>query len=580
MTKTINDNDETAVKSLSQESLDDSNRIEAVEEHPTSRFSTTTTSHTNTHNSLSTTVPGAFQVRLPWARASSPAPSDDTEQWQHQREPTRMPNNNHLQLLEATMVPNDDDESVYDGVILDHMETSNKSRLRRMILWSSVVIVVALTIGLAVGLTRSDPPAPVTTRSSKLTWITNSSIERVAKSLPNETVTAILADVTTLNRTTMPQWYEQELWSPDNNDYEPLTAQAKAWKWLVSNATVAQYTTEEAMTRFALAVLYYQTGGPQWYRHDNWLDSSKHVCDWYFDWSLSSNSVDDCLKGGFTQLSMQNNRGQGSLPFDIGLLTTLSSLTFDGHNLTGSLPTTLCLLTRLEQLSLPHNNISGPIPSDLGALTKLTYLNLSQTNLRGPFPLSMARMTLLQSLDIAIDMQSMDQFPHESLLSNWTSLQFLQIAGPSDRPFDIGSLPTTLGLLTQSTSLSLWNLPLNGTIPDEIGNLTNLDSLHIMHTNVSGSLPRTLSKLSNLRELDLSYNKLTGSIPDNLWTAWRNIRVIQMGDNDIGGTLSTNIGLLSDLESLQLGGLAMAGTIPTEIGLLSQLTGLDLSGNL
>ena len=174
MTKTtISDNDERAVKSLSIESLDDSNRVQAVDERP--RFRMTT--HSNATTSPSTTVPGAFQVRLPWARTSSPAPSDDddTEQWQQPRESTRVPNNNHFQLLEATMVPNDDDESVYDAVPLDHMENSgNRSRRRRLTLWSSVVIVVAALItGLAVGLTRPDPPALVTTRSSKLAWITS-----------------------------------------------------------------------------------------------------------------------------------------------------------------------------------------------------------------------------------------------------------------------------------------------------------------------------------------------------------------------------------------------------------------------
>ena len=240
--------DDEPAKNLPLASLTDNDTLpmEAVEEsHPS------VATNPNPNNAI---TPGAFQVRTPWSRAS-PAPSEDaddtTEPTVTTQEPTAITaEQNNWTLLEATIVL-DGDGNVYEAVPVAH----GSSRLRLLPLM--IVSIVVLTIGLAVGLTRSTPsdppiPSPVT-RRSKLAWITNSSIERVANSLPYETVTAILAN-TTLNNSTTTEWYEQDLWSPDNI-YEPETAQGKAWKWLLSDATVTLYTDEEATTRFALAVL-------------------------------------------------------------------------------------------------------------------------------------------------------------------------------------------------------------------------------------------------------------------------------------------------------------------------------------
>jgi hypothetical protein len=76
----------------------------------------------------------------------------------------------------------------------------------------------------------------------------------------------------------------------------------------------------------------------------------------------------------------------GSIPSQVGDLTTLKSLSLTGNTLTGVLPTVLGRLTELRQLWLYDNSLSGPIPSELGNLARLGTLQLESNNLSGAMP--------------------------------------------------------------------------------------------------------------------------------------------------------------------------------------------------
>lgn len=47
--------------------------------------------------------------------------------------------------------------------------------------------------------------------------------------------------------------------------------------------------------------------------------------------------------------------------------------------------------------------------------------------------------------------------------------------------------------------------------------------------------------------------------------------LLDLGDTDIGGTLPSEIGTMTNLRSLLIEGLGLTGTIPTELGNLSAL---------
>ncbi len=182
----------------------------------------------------------------------------------------------------------------------------------------------------------------------------------------------------------------------------------------------------------------------------------------------------------------------GSIPVQLGNLTSLTSLNLSGNRLTGNIPTQLGSLTALTNLSLYNNRLSGSIPSELGSLTALTNLSLGRNSLSGSIPSELGSLTSLTSL-------------------NFSRNQFT------------GAIPTQLGSLTNLTWLDLSNNQLTGNIPAELGNLTKLlrldlgnDSESTGGNSISGEIPTTLGKLTSLMWLDLSHNQLSGEIPAQL----------------------------------------------------------------
>lgn len=78
--------------------------------------------------------------------------------------------------------------------------------------------------------------------------------------------------------------------------------------------------------------------------------------------------------------------------------------------------------------------------------------------------------------------------------------------------------------------------------------------LSLENNNLTGSIPSEIQHLTSLVQLDLYGNALTGSIP-------------------------SEIGMLTRLTRLELDHNALSGSIPSEIGQLTQLTQLDLDNN-
>jgi hypothetical protein len=97
-----------------------------------------------------------------------------------------------------------------------------------------------------------------------------------------------------------------------------------------------------------------------------------------------------------------------------------------------------------------------------------------------------------------------------------------------------GSIPASLGSLTQLTYLHLYGNEISGSIPASLGSLTRLKSLCVreiellalaklrrihsqLYTNqLSGTIPASLSSLTQTLELLIDHNELVGSLPDSL----------------------------------------------------------------
>lgn len=80
----------------------------------------------------------------------------------------------------------------------------------------------------------------------------------------------------------------------------------------------------------------------------------------------------------------------------------------------------------------------------------------------------------------------------------------------------IGSIPRTIGYLTDTRSINFAVNTLSDVIPVSIGNCKNLGTLFLGYNNLSGNIPGSLGDCSALTILNLSKNFLQGAVPPDL----------------------------------------------------------------
>jgi hypothetical protein len=97
---------------------------------------------------------------------------------------------------------------------------------------------------------------------------------------------------------------------------------------------------------------------------------------------------------------------------------------------------------------------------------------------------------------------------------------------------------------------------LSGTIATELGQLSKLKYFSLgYYQAISGTIPMEIGLLTGIRELDLWGMSLRGTIPDELYLGGQDeLYALIVGENDLSGTLSTNVGELPGLSYLILRG--------------------------
>jgi len=193
-----------------------------------------------------------------------------------------------------------------------------------------------------------------------------------------------------------------------------------------------------------------------------------------------------CTSDGTVTFIDWTNRGlTGSIPSEIGNLTSLICLNLNGNQLTGSIPPEVRNLVNLENLSLQGNRLNGTLPDWIGNMTRLTNLWLYVNQFSGPIP---------------------------PWIGNLVNLNYLVLNGNQLS----GSIPPEIGKLKNLQVLNLEHNQLNGSFPDCIGTLTNLRSISIGWNLFTGPIPPGIGSLVNLIFLSLDSNRLFGPIPSSI----------------------------------------------------------------
>ena len=122
------------------------------------------------------------------------------------------------------------------------------------------------------------------------------------------------------------------------------------------------------------------------------------------------------------------------------------------------------------------------------------------------------------------------------------------------------------------TVLRLEGQSLGGSLPPPnlIGNLTFLRELLLSNNNLQGSIPSDIGLLRRLQHLNFSWNSLQGEIPIEL-TNCSNLITMDLTKNNLTGQIPFQVGHMSKLLLLRLGGNSLTGFIPFTLGNLSSL---------
>ncbi|KAI9384032.1 hypothetical protein POPTR_012G005600v4 [Populus trichocarpa] len=258
----------------------------------------------------------------------------------------------------------------------------------------------------------------------------------------------------------------------------------------------------------------------------------------------------------------------------IGDLTHLTRLDLAGSNLSGQVPSSLTNLVQLQSLYLDNNNFSGRIPEFLGNLTLLENLGLSNNQLSGPIPSQISTLSLR-----LFDMSKNNLHgPIPSSIFKQENLEALSLASNSKLTGEISSSICKLKVLQL---LDLSNNSLSGFIPQCLGNFSNsLSVLNLGMNNLQGTIFSPFSKGNNLKYLNLNGNELEGKIPSSIINCIM-LQVLDLGDNKIEDTFPYFLETLPELYILALKSNKLHGFVssPTTKNSFSKLRVFDISNN-
>lgn len=233
--------------------------------------------------------------------------------------------------------------------------------------------------------------------------------------------------------------------------------------------------------------------------------------------------------------SVYDSNLRGPLPKDlIGRLPNLEELLLEKNQLSGSIPNQWFIDAQsssgpqnLKKLSINFAQLTGTIPSDIQLFTSLTTLTLSNNQLHGTIPEALF-MDQLEALNLSFN-QLTGSIP--TVIGQCTGLIGFAVSSNMLQ----GSIPREIGqTYKRLDSFELSNNMFTGTIPDEIYTLSMLFCLDIASNQFHGTIKPTIGrKLTHLEVLHIRDNEFTGTIPSTL----QSLRDFTYDENLLNGTM-------------------------------------------
>jgi hypothetical protein len=242
---------------------------------------------------------------------------------------------------------------------------------------------------------------------------------------------------------------------------EGVTPEDEALKFLINNDNSTEGKLESGVhrfrlrQRFALLTLWFQQSingvfTPTWTKPINSFTDTP-ITDWGLvdecsTWTGVSCVTADVGDGAGEQrtvsaIELPNGHVDGSLPADIGLLTTLITLDLSANTIEATLPESIGRCTDLMTITLGSNSFIDSLPSSIGNIRELRQIDLSANQFGGTLPES---------------------------IGQWTSMQYFNVYS---NLFG-GTIPTSINNWTGLTSANFQLNGFTGTMPSRICNIT------------------------------------------------------------------------------------------------------------
>ncbi|MDT0295326.1 T9SS type A sorting domain-containing protein [Mesonia ostreae] len=107
----------------------------------------------------------------------------------------------------------------------------------------------------------------------------------------------------------------------------------------------------------------------------------------------------------------------------------------------------------------------------------------------------------------------------------------------------------------------------------------HVTAIVLVDNNLTGTLPTEIGNFPYLVELHLPLNNLTGIVPTEIGNL-SNLEILDLAPNGFSGTIPTEIGNLTNLQILWLNQCGLSGNIPLSFQNLTQLKELYLQGSI